>query len=50
MPRAKLPPHIIQPRQTCFARVSVPRELQPIIGRKEFKASTGLTDPHKAYA
>jgi integrase len=49
MPRAKLPPHIIQPRQTCFARVSVPRDIQAIVGRREFKASTGLTDPHKAY-
>ena len=31
MPRAKLPPDIIQPRQTCFARVSVPRDLQAIV-------------------
>jgi integrase len=50
MPRTKLPPHIIQPRQTCFARVSVPRELQSILGRKEFKASTHETNPHKAHA
>ena len=52
MPRANLPPHIAQPRgpgTVCFARVSVPVALQGILGCKEFKASTKLTDPHKAY-
>ena len=50
MPRAFLPPHIIKQRQMCFARVSVPVKLQPIVGRKEFKISTGESDPWKAAA
>jgi integrase len=52
MPRARaLPPYIIKQRNVCFARVTIPRPVQPIFGGKQFfKASTHESDPRRAAA
>ena len=50
MPNAPNPPHLIQRRKTWFARLGIPADVRPTIGRNIFIASTHEVDASRANA